>query len=192
VSIPAPPPPATLVLSILSAKWDLFWPALLGRLEAAFGPADFVSAPLAFDRTAYYEREFGAPLSRRILGFARPVPQDSLADVKLATNAVEDDLRGEDCRRIVNLDPGLITPERLVLATGKNFTHRVYLGKGIFADLTLIYQKGDWKALPWSFPDYASPEIRAILTELRLRHLARRESAPRAARDKRNTRCSSA
>jgi hypothetical protein len=186
VSIPAPPPPATLILSILSAKWELFWPGLVGRLEAAFGPTDFVSDPLAFDRTDYYDREFGTPLTRRILSFARPTPQDGLVDIKLATNAIENDLRSEDCRRTVNLDPGLITPERLVLATGKNFTHRVYLGKGIFADLTLIYQKGDWKALSWSFPDYNSPEIRAILTELRLRHLAKREPTTNA-RDKRNT-----
>lgn len=177
MSSPTPPPPATLILSVLSAKWELFWPALADRLEEIFGPVDYISEPIAFNRTAYYDREFGAPLSRRILGFERQVPQDALADVKLAANALENDLRGEDGRRIVNLDPGLITAERLVLATGKNFTHRIYLGKAVFADLTLIYQKGDWKALPWTFPDYDSPEIRAVLTQLRQRHLDRRQAA---------------
>jgi len=191
VSIPTPPPPATLVLSVLSAKWEMFWPGLIPRLEAAFGPVDFLSDPIAFDHTDYYDRELGSPITRRILGFERPTPQDNLVDIKLATNALENDLRGEDCRRIVNLDPGLISPERLVLATGKNFTHRIYLGKGIFADLTLFYQKGDWKALPWTFQDYNSPEVRAILTELRLRHLARR-ATDTAAQDKRNTLCSPA
>ncbi|MBF0481549.1 MAG: DUF4416 family protein [Desulfovibrionaceae bacterium] len=177
MSTPAPPPPATLILSILSAKWEAIWPGLTARLENDFGPADFVSDPLAFDHTGYYDQELGTPITRRILAFERLVPQDDLADIKLAANTVENELRDAGGRRIVNLDPGLISPERLVLATGKNFTHRVYLGKGVFADLTLYYQKGDWNALPWTFPDYNGPELRAILTQLRLRHLARRATA---------------
>ena len=70
--------------------------------------------------------------------------------------------------RRVNLDPGLITLERLVLASGKNFTHRVYLGQGIWADLTMIYnKKTGWVVLPWTFPDYATEDMKRRLTELR-------------------------
>jgi hypothetical protein len=191
MSIPTPPPPATLVVSILSSVWESIWPGLLGRLEELFGPAEFVSDPLPFDVTGYYDAEFGTPLARRVLGFERLVAQETLADVKLATNALENELLTEGCRRVVNLDPGFITPERLVLATGKNFTHRVYLKKGIFADLTLIYQKGDWRALPWTFPDYNSPEVRAILTDLRLGHLAKRAISTHQA-GKRIPKCSPA
>ena len=68
----------------------------------------------------------------------------------------------------MNLDPGLITLERLVLASGKNFTHRVYLGQGIWADLTMIYnKKTGWVVLPWTFPDYATEDMKRRLTELR-------------------------
>ena len=95
------------------------------------------------------------------------LPLDGLAAVKVATNALERDSAGPDGRRLVNLDPGYLTLERLVLASGKNFTHRVYLGRGIWADLTLIYQGGDWVSLPWTFRDYASAPVQAFLTRVR-------------------------
>jgi hypothetical protein len=91
---------------------------------------------------------------------------DRLAAVKLATNAVENEY-AENGRRRFNLDPGYLTRERLVLATGKNFVHRIYLGQGIFADLTLIYRKGRFEALPWTFPDYRTEAIQTILTRIR-------------------------
>ena len=77
---------------------------------------------------------------------------------------------GPDGRRLFNLDPGLLSQERLVLATGKNYTHRLYLGQGIWGDLTLIFQNGGWRAQPWTFPDYAGPELQEHLTRLRVRH----------------------
>lgn len=166
MSTPGHPPPALLVLSIFSSRWEEFWPPLLQDLEKRFGPAETVSDLIPFEETAYYRREFGAPLLRRMLSFRRLVPQDQLAAIKLATNGIElASSRGSG--RIVNIDPGLLTLERLVLATGKNFTHRVYLGKGIYADLTLIFQGGCWKALPWTFPDYAGATLQGLLTEMR-------------------------
>lgn len=116
--------------------------------------------------TGYYDGELGTPITRRILSFGRPLAMDALAEVKLATNALERQWE-RDGRRLFNLDPGYINQERLVLATGKNFTHRVYLSRGIWADLTLIFQKGDWFDLPWTFPDYAEPEMKGHLTRLR-------------------------
>ena len=76
-----------------------------------------------------------------------------------------------DGRRAVNIDPGLITRERLILATGKNAGHRVYLGRGVFADLTLLYRSGGFEPLPWTYPDYASPEVRAVMKDLRVKYL---------------------
>jgi len=170
MSIPTPPLPAKLVCSVLSARFDTLWPATLAALEERFGPADSISDELAFDFTAYYDRELGTPIARRFLSFARLVPQDGLIAAKLATNALETALAGPDGRRRVNCDPGLLTQERLVLATGKNFTHRVYLGQGLYADLTLVFQAGSWQTLPWTFPDYASPALRDILTAIRDRY----------------------
>lgn len=170
MSVPQTPAPAKLVCSVLSADLAGLYPATLAGLEARFGPVDFVSEELPFTFTSYYDRELGTPIARRFLAFARLIPQDGLVAVKLATNALELDLAGPDGRRRVNCDPGLVTQERLVLATGKNFGHRVYLGQGIFADLTLVFRGGSWQTLPWTFPDYASPPMREVLTTIRDRY----------------------
>jgi hypothetical protein len=130
MSIPHIPTPAKRVCSVLSAALDTLWPETLAGLNALFGPADLVSEPLPFDFTSYYDREFGSPIFRRFVSFARLAPQDDLVRAKLATNALEARLADAAGRRRVNCDPGILTQERLVLATGKNFTHRVYLGRG--------------------------------------------------------------
>jgi hypothetical protein len=140
------------------------------ELEERFGPLDFLSPVRPFDFTAYYERELGASLLRRWGTFARLLAPDGLTAVKLATNALEDRLRAGD-KRTVNLDPGLLSAERLVLATGKNYVHRLYLGRGIFGDLTLIYARGSFQPLPWTYPDYQDPEAIGMFNRLRERYL---------------------
>lgn len=170
MSTPREPQPGKAVLSVLAERgwWEADWPQLRAELVQRFGPVDYETELLPFDHTGYYEQELGAPLFRRLLGFARPLPLDGLKDFKLATNAMEVRLARPDGARRVNLDPGLVTLERLLLASGKNFTHRVYLGSGIWADLTLIYNKRQgWVDLPWTFPDYATKDMKGRLTELR-------------------------
>lgn len=166
MSTPSMPVPARAFLSVLSARRDEFWSALKPRLVDIFGDVDYESEPIPFTQTGYYDAELGSPIFRQILSFDRPMDMDCLPEAKLATNSLEKDWT-RDGRRLFNLDPGYITAERLVLATGKNFSHRVYLGRGIWADLTLIFHKGDWFDLPWTFPDYASPEIKGHLTRIR-------------------------
>lgn len=170
MSIPREPQPGKPLLSVLAQDgwWQSGWEEVRQTLVARFGPVDYESRLLAFDHTSYYEAELGAPLFRRILGFERLVPLDGLRDLKLRTNELERQFSRPDGARRVNLDPGLITLERLVLATGKNFTHRVYLGSGIWADLTLIFNKRQgWVVLPWTFPDYATEDMKRRLTALR-------------------------
>ncbi len=170
MSTPREPAPGKPVLSVLAAPdwWAERWPECRAELTRLLGPVDYESVPLAFDHTTYYIAEIGAPLSRRLLGFAHLLPLDGLVDLKLATNALERVEARADGSRRVNLDPGIVTMERLLLASGKNFTHRVYLGRGVWADLTLIYSKGrGWVDLPWTFPDYAQADMKGRLTELR-------------------------
>jgi len=95
----------------------------------------------------------------------------SLPEVKIGLERIERDL-SVGGRRTVNLDPGMVTPENFILATGKNFTHRVYLRDGVFADLTLVFRKGEYRTLPWTYPDYATEEIRLLLEEVRSELLA--------------------
>lgn len=160
------PLPGRAFLSVLSARWNMFWPELRPRVEELLGCVDYASDEIPFTQTSYYDRELGAPITRRILSFSRPLPLDALARIKLRTNVLEEQW-ATDGRRLFNLDPGYVTQERLVLATGKNFSHRVYLSDGIWADLTLIFHKGDWFDLPWTFPDYATAEIKEHLTRIR-------------------------
>jgi hypothetical protein len=161
------PLPALTVLSVLSADWEPLWPDILNDLAPVFGPCDFVSDLLDFSHTTYYDQELGTPLKRRILAFRDLVPQERLAELKLATVGLETDLARPDGSRRVNLDPGLLTQERLVLASSKNFPHRVYLGRGIYADLTLVYTRSGWKNQPWTFPDYATPQMHDLFDSLR-------------------------
>jgi hypothetical protein len=140
------------------------------ELEDRCGPLDFLSPVRPFDYTAYYEKEMGAPLFRRWGTFGRLLAPDGLAAMKLLTNGMEDRRRIAG-KRTVNLDPGLLSAERLVLATGKDYSHRIYLGRGIFGDLTLIYSQGSFQPLPWTYPDYRDPDTVALFNILRERYL---------------------
>ena len=71
---------------------------------------------------------------------------------------------------MINIDPGYLLMERFVLATGKNYSHRIYIGQNIYADLTLTYEKGHFKTLPWTYPDYAGEPIQSFLNKVRKRY----------------------
>lgn len=163
------PAPALLVCSLLSACMSEVYEPVLKFLEERWGPVEFVSRDIPFLETGYYDRELGTPIVRRFLGFETLLPLDGLAEAKLWASEVEAQFT-ENGRRLVNVDPGLLTQERLVLASFKNFTHRIYQGQGVWADLTLIWQGGDWVILPWTYRDYVNEEMRSVLTELRERY----------------------
>jgi hypothetical protein len=168
VSVPQPPRPAKLVVGLILREKALF-PPLVQELQDRFGAPDLVSAWMAFDYTRYYGEEMGSPLVRRMLAFRTLVAQEQLADVKLATNQVEQRYTVGGRRRC-NLDPGYLLLERFVLATGKNYSHRIYVGQGIYADLTLVYCNGDFQALPWTYPDYADRPLRRFLLDVRRKY----------------------
>jgi hypothetical protein len=156
-----------LVVSAMCACWDDVWAPCLDRLVECFGPTVYCPEPSPMVWTHYYDDELGQGVGRRILAFEGLVPQDHLLQAKLALNDLERASVRVDGRRRINLDPGVLTLERFVLASGKNNAHRIYLGRKIFADLALLYQRGAWNALPWTYPDYASTEMAAKLKELR-------------------------
>jgi len=168
MSVPRRALPAKLVVGFILKERDLVG-SIVDRLLDRFGPLDLISPWLPFDYTNYYTREMGQPLIRRLLCFKSLVAQDALAEIKCATNQIEA-VFASDHRRRVNIDPGLLSLERFVLATGKNFAHRIYLTAGIFADLTLIYRKGRFETLPWTYPDYAGPQLQAYLAKIRCKY----------------------
>jgi len=125
-------------------------------LEENFGPIDSKSDPFDFSFTDYYEKEMGAGLTKRFYSFEKPVPPDTLAIIKKKTNDMEKRFAVEG-RRTVNIDPGYIEESKLVLASTKNFSHRIYLGEGIWGEVTLRYESGEFVQHPWTYPDYVSP-----------------------------------
>lgn len=169
MSTPKPPDPAKLVFSVFMGDKSLF-EGLFDALEAIGGPVDMISRWLDFDFTDYYHGEMGAPLFRRLVAFKSLVDQGDLPRIKLATNCLENAHTRENSR-LVNIDPGYLLPSRFVLATGKDYAHRVYIGEQIYADLTLMYSRQGFTTLPWTYPDYASEPITRFLEQVRAKYL---------------------
>jgi uncharacterized protein DUF4416 len=169
MSNPREPDPVKLIIGLFSPEKGLL-DQVIGELSNTFGQIDWNSPELFFDRTKYYTKEMGWPLHRRFVSFEKLVRADHLADIKLKTNEVERRYI-RDGNRLVNIDPGYISPERLVLATGKNYVHRIYLSKGIYADLTLVYKRKSFVPLEWTYPDYAEPETMGLFNGVRMQYM---------------------
>ncbi|MBN2301266.1 MAG: DUF4416 family protein [Lentisphaerae bacterium] len=150
------------------------------KLCNLFGDIDYDAGPMPFDFTDYYEKEMGCNLKRRFIAFKNLINPEMLADVKLATNRIEQEL-GEltvdGLKRRVNIDPGYVTPAKTVLATTKDFSHRIYLRDGIYAEVTLNFRKGACSCMEWTYPDFKTKEyhqfflgVRRLLTATIERH----------------------
>lgn len=165
---------------------DYPWAPVQEELAARFGPPDSGAGPLDFTFTDYYQAEMGPAIQRRFVSFPALVEPEVLPAVKIATNRLEDELapRGTgSVPRPVNLDPGYLEQGKVVLASTKNYYHRLYLRDGIWAEVTLYYQARHWRAFPWTFPDFQSPAYQEYFT--RLRTIYRRQL--RATDDDRDT-----
>lgn len=170
MSLPKAPKPAKLIIGLFMKEKHLM-EKIAAELIKAFGSIDMVSSWFPFDYTGYYEPEMSAPLYRRMLAFKELVRQSALADIKILTNEIESNFSPKE-KRLVNIDPGYLLKERFVLATGKNFAHRIYIGNKIYADLTLIYTKGEFKKLPWTYPDYSAKNMQSFLRQVRKKYVA--------------------
>jgi hypothetical protein len=137
-------------------------------MAAGFGPVDYESPEFDFDFTEYYETEMGPGLKRRFVSFKKTVDPAALAGAKIFSDKIERRFFYPGTKnRQINIDPGLISQSKLVLATTKNFAHRIYIGKGIYAEVTLRYQKGCFTTLEWTYPDYATEKYQSALNEIR-------------------------
>jgi len=146
-----------------------------GILERKYGEIDAISEVYDFSSISpYYDPEMGSGIKKIVFSFKEPVPRDTLKDVKLFCVELEKRYSGNG-NRLVNLDPGLVTLENFILATGKNYSHRIYLGSGVFAEVTLMFgKKSVIKELPWSYRDYLYEPARSFLLEVRELYRAKR------------------
>ncbi len=168
MSEPAVPPPVRLIVSALAPRKSVADQAV-PIIEKRFGRLTDEEGPLPFDYTDYYVEEMGPGIQRWLWSFEELLDRGAMAAVKLFTNEIEQTL-ALNGRRRVNLDPGFLSLENFVLVTGKNHAHRIYIGDGVFADLTLIYRRGSFRALEWTYPDYAEPRLISVLNKLREKH----------------------
>jgi hypothetical protein len=150
------------ILAILQEKY--------GTLERCFGPV-----PFSF--TDYYKSEMGDGLQKMYLTFSRSIERDDLAAIKVFTNGIEDRYSSQG-RRTINLDPGYITRDKLVLASTKDFYHRIYLSRGIFAEVTLHYRKGMFRFFSWTYPDYKDAGFLAFMEKARARLVKKLRDGP--------------
>jgi len=130
---------------------------ILTQLTPTFGEIGIKSTELPFTHTTYYNHEMGEHITRQWCVFARCCDPSVLADMKHTTNAIEQQHLNDKGGRRVNIDPGLVTMSSIILASTKNYSHRIYLSNGIYAEVTLIYTKGMFTTLDWTYPDYKEP-----------------------------------
>ncbi|MFH2137888.1 MAG: DUF4416 family protein [Candidatus Omnitrophota bacterium] len=132
-----------------------------------FGSIDYESECLNFNFTDYYNAEIGTDLKRKFLSFKKYFLPEELSDIKLFTNKVEEKFQEMPGKRRVNIDPGYLNLSKLVLATTKDHQHRLYVGKGIFAEVTLRYRGKTFMGWDWTYPDYQSVEYIKIFNHIR-------------------------
>lgn len=140
--------------------------------QQKWGEIDLMSPQWPFDFTNYYEAEMGKNLGRQFIAFRNLIDPAEIRKIKLDTNLWEEKLssRYAPPSRPINLDPGYLTLAKIVLATTKDYTHRIYLGDGIYAEVTLYYQAKKFTASSWTYPDYQSPHYLQYFEELRHRY----------------------
>ncbi len=167
---PRPPYPVKLICGMIARNVELLDEAK-DALIKKFGPVDIVSEVLDFDCTDYYADQMGKPLFRRFVAFEELIAPDKLADAKVATHAIEASFASRfgsaEVPRPINLDPGYVTLAKLVLASMKDFSHRIYLGREVYGEATLQFRQGKWRSHPWTFPDYASGRYDGFLHDVR-------------------------
>jgi len=197
------PKAVKLIIGMLAKSQKLFDKAEEFFIKD-FGPIDYKSPVIPFNHTDYYKKEFGPALKRNFISFKKLVSPEKIAKIKLITNSIEQKLAigfnpsrlrsknivrasplkrtSRELKRQVNIDPGYVSDAKLILATTKDYYHRIYLGHGIYAEVTLMWRKGSFKPFEWTFPDYRSKEYIDILNTIRnnyMNHFRPRRSPAR-------------
>jgi hypothetical protein len=170
---PGEPKPAKYFVALLAANPELLV-AVEKELTAILGPIDHRSEALPWTVSRYYENEMGCGLWRRFLSFAPLISPERLVETKLATQGVEAIYRSDNppsFGRTVNCDPGYLEAGKVVLASTKNAGHRIYLGRGIYAETTLVYYDRGFHEGLHTYQDYLWPATLDFLSSVRSAYL---------------------
>ncbi|MBU8933798.1 MAG: DUF4416 family protein [candidate division Zixibacteria bacterium] len=163
------PPPGRLVVSIIYSSLDALADSLR-VIERKFSRVECETIEIPCSTQDRYREEMGDNLQRRIFSFEQPVPVDSLPEIKANCHKIEPMF--SDCVRdfhfrTVNIDPGILTPDKLVMASHREYNHRLYLGNGVFGQIELIHSQGQFMRLPWTNPDFCHSEAMDLFNRVR-------------------------
>ncbi len=165
------PTPVLLIVAMSSRYGEaLDWAR--ETMETCFGPVVLVSEAFDFTETDYYAATMGTDLKKQFVAFESLIDPGALAEIKRQTNAWEAEYAAIGRHpepRPLNLDPGYITPAKLVLASTKDHAHRIYLRDGIYAEVTLSYRARRWQPQEWTYPDYRREDFQQFFTACRNR-----------------------
>ena len=183
MGIPREPKHAKYFVALLFPREDLV-PYAENELTRLLGAVEFRSEILPWNLSRYYEAEMGSGLRRAFLSFAPLLSPGRLSEIKLQTQEVEERYRCGGWRRgrRMNIDPGYLEAGKVVLASTKNASHRIYLESGIYGETTLLYYDGAFQACRHTYPDYVWPETLAFFSRLRARYLDQLKEGERPAR----------
>lgn len=166
------PMSAALFVGVLYSR-DVDVREVLSLLAGRFGPVEGSHGPIPFTFSEYYKEEMGEGLRKEYCAFQDCISRGELAAAKCFTNEIESHFLVNG-KRTVNLDPGYITSDKLVLASTKDFFHRVFLGRGIYAEVTLHYRQGRFRHFSWTYPDYRETGVQKLLEMVRAKLVNRR------------------
>lgn len=156
------PTNAVLFLGVMYRDENLLI-EVIEEFKKEFGTVYDRCDPINFsDLTDYYDEEMGEGINKVYLIFEAPITRERLAEIKMYTNSLEQKyaMNGD---RIVNLDPGYITADKFVLASAKDYTHRIYLDLGIYAEVTLTFKRDKIRFFSWTYKDYLEAEVQDLL-----------------------------
>ncbi|MCE1248790.1 MAG: DUF4416 family protein [Firmicutes bacterium] len=168
------PKPVKYFVGMISNNEELFEKAM-EKLKPYYGEFDIVSESVPFDFTDYYHPEMGEGLKRKFASFEKLMDPGILPDMKILTNKIEEEFAHtvdeNGYKRSVNIDPGYLNEPKMILASTKDFSHRIYLRDGIFAEITLFWRNKQYQHWEWTFPDYRTQWYKDWFTSLRKRYL---------------------
>lgn len=163
------PKPVKLIMGILASSKDLL-DNIETPLEKRLGKIDLESNIIPFVFTDYYEKEMGNNILRKFLSFKELIDPAEISSIKVWTNELEEEFKQNELSstvRPINLDPGYLTLANLILASTKDFYHRIYLQHGIYAEVTLFYKHDKFENLPWTYPDYQTEDYKNFFVKVR-------------------------
>ena len=163
-------PDKVCLISAICCTEQSVYENALSRLISEFGEIAIVSDVFSFQHTEYYAKEMGTMLKKQFIVFKSFIIPDRLPEIKYKSNAIENEFKIQN-HRTVNIDPGYIETPKLVLATTKNYSHRIYIQNGIYGDIELYWRDGRFNPCPWTYPDYQEESSLLFFTKIRQKYI---------------------